>query len=160
MSWPRRFALHLAAAVGATGIFVAAAAVGAHQQQARAVAGAIPITRTARPLGSPTPGIAVSPRGTRQPTATADPAQQPTPAPRQERSLSGVVRAVEPDGLVVATAAGRVWRVQPVPGALVRLDGKSAHLDTMQPGDRVVVLGVAESRDRFLAHAVTARRQK
>ena len=44
-AWIKRFGLHLAAAVGATGIFVAAAAVGASQtrQQVAVVTEVVPV---------------------------------------------------------------------------------------------------------------------
>ena len=48
-AWLKRFGLHLAAAVGATGVFVAAAAVGANQNrpQIAAVSPPIPIVPSA-----------------------------------------------------------------------------------------------------------------
>src|SRR3977135_2121548 len=56
-AWFKRFGLHLAAAVGATGIFVAAATVGASQtrQQVASVAPAevVSVTATARPPRPP-----------------------------------------------------------------------------------------------------------
>jgi len=154
LSWWRRFGLHLAAAVGATGIFVVAATVGAHQQSG-AVAGAV-VVGTARPLPSPTPV-------TVRPAAPAPPGSARTgaSAPAQERSLAGTVQAVDADGLTLVTPQGRAWRVRPAPGALLRLDGKTIHaVDDLLVDDHVVVLGVAEARDRFMAHAVTARRPK
>ncbi len=172
LSWWRRFGLHLAAAVGATGIFVAAAAVGAHQQSA-AVAGAV-VVRTARPLRSPTPVI-VRPEASGTPTASQTPGPSPQPAapappgtartgtsaPAQERSLAGTVQAVDADGVTLVTPQGRAWRVRPAPGALLRLDGKTIHaVGDLQVDDHVVALGVAEARDRFMAHAITARRPK
>ncbi len=153
-SWWRRFGLHLAAAVGATGIFVAAATVGAHQQSA-AVAGAV-VVRTQRPLRSPTP-VTVRPAAS-APPVTVRPG---TSAPAQERSLAGTVQAVDADGVTVVTPQGRAWRVRPAPGALLRLDGKTIHaVGDLQVDDHVVVLGLAEARDRFMAHAITARRPK
>jgi hypothetical protein len=58
------------------------------------------------------------------------------------------------------TNAGRELRVSPVPGALIRLNGKTVPLEQLQPGDSVVILGQAQagSNTRFLAHAITARR--
>ena len=82
-----------------------------------------------------------------------------SPAVRPERSLAGTIRDVQPDSLEIVNPAGRVWRVEPAPGALIRLNGKSAHLDALQPGDSVVILGQAQSGPglRFLAHAITAK---
>ncbi len=80
-----------------------------------------------------------------------------------ERSLAGTVSSVLPDGLDVLGVGGREWRVSPTPGALIRLNGKAARLDTLHVGDTVVILGQAQPRDgplyRFLAHAITARRK-
>ena len=134
MSWPRRFALHLAAALGATGIFVAAAAVGANQ------------TRTASEVAS----VAAP--------ATAGPTR--TPVVRPERSVSGTIRSVEADAVVVGITRGRELRVEPVPGALIRLNGKTVKLDALQSDDKVVILGQLQPRNGgFLAHAITARRK-
>jgi hypothetical protein len=134
VSWPRRFALHLAAALGATGIFVAAAAVGANQ------------TRTASEVGSV--------------AAPATPGPTRTPVVRPERSVSGTIRSVEADAVVVEMPRGRELRVEPVPGALIRLNGKTVKLDALQPDDKVVILGQLQPRNSgFLAHAITARRK-
>jgi hypothetical protein len=132
-AWIKRFGLHLAAAVGATSVFVAAAAVGANQTRQVASISPPPTTIIARP-----------PR-----TATV----------RPERSLAGTVRAVQPDYVEVTGVGGRVWRVEPAPGALIRVNGKAASLDGIQAGDGVVILGQAEGGPglRFLAHAITAK---
>ncbi|MBV9547027.1 MAG: hypothetical protein JOY61_21880 [Chloroflexi bacterium] len=147
----RRFGLHLAAAVGATGIFVAAAAVGAHQTQPSGAPAAVvsPVARS--PVARPTPEQ-------REPGAVAQPT--PTPALGPERSVAGTIRELQPDAIVVQGVGGRVWRVEPAQGALIRLNGKTTPLDTLAAGDAVVILGQAESGPggRFLAHAVTARR--
>jgi hypothetical protein len=131
-AWLKRFGLHLAAAVGATGVFVAAAAVGAHQTR----------EQTAPP-----------------PVATVVRTRTPRPVVRAERSLAGTIKDVQPDSLDVVGVGGREWRVEAAPGALVRRNGKTAKLEALQPGDRLVVLGQAESGPglRFLAHAITAR---
>ncbi|MGI9145523.1 MAG: hypothetical protein ACR2IK_03075 [Chloroflexota bacterium] len=219
--WLKRFGLHLAAAIGATGIFVAAAAVGAHQtrQQTAAVGplvnqfatpgpgarrkpsvlpvptapqgqSVIPTPRASTPgeLGgtavqgdSPdpaqstleaaqahgTPAVAsprpVQPR--RTPTGTAPASAGATPTADKvapERSLTGTIADVLPDGLVVIGAGNREWRVTPAPGALIRLNGKAAHLDALSVGDTLVILGQAQPKEgplyRFFAHAITARR--
>jgi hypothetical protein len=64
----------------------------------------------------------------------------------------------------IVGVGGREWRVTPAPGALIRLNGKAARLDTLQAGDGVVILGQAQTgspgnRLLFLAHAITARRK-
>jgi hypothetical protein len=66
---------------------------------------------------------------------------------------------VQPDALEIVGVGGRVWRVEPAPGALIRLNGKTAKLDALQPGDGVVILGQAQPGRglRFLAHAITAK---
>jgi hypothetical protein len=154
VSWLRRFGLHLAAALGATGIFVAAAAVGAHQtrQTAEIIASPPAIARTRTPLPRRTPGIVASP----QPSVGTT----PTPvAVVPERSISGTVREVRPDVLIVQGPKGAEFRVAPVPGALIRLNGKAAKLDNLQPDDQVVILGQAQPRNGFMAHAITARRK-
>jgi hypothetical protein len=135
-AWLKRFGLHLAAAVGATGVFVAAAAVGAHQTREQ------------------TASLATPP-----PVATVVRTRTPRVNIRPERSLAGTIRSVEPDGLQVVGVGGREWRVEPAPGALVHRNGRTAKLEALQPGDGVVVLGQAESGPglRFLAHAITAR---
>ena len=76
-------------------------------------------------------------------------------------SLSGTIREVLPDGLDIVGVGGREWRIVPAPGALIRLNGKAAPLDTLQAGDGVVILGQAQPGPggRFLAHAITARRK-
>jgi hypothetical protein len=78
---------------------------------------------------------------------------------RPERSLAGTIRDVQPDFLDIVGVGGRAWRVEPDPGALIRLNGKAARLDALQPGDTVVILGQAEPGPglRFLAHAITAK---
>jgi len=146
-AWLKRFGLHLAAAVGATGVFVAAAAVGA--SQTRQQASLPPVTVVARPSRTAQPKPNVEPAGT--PTAV-----RPV---RPERSLAGTVRNVQPDAIDIVGLGGRMWRVEPAPGALIRLNGKSAKLDALQPGDTVVILGQAQSGPglRFLAHAITAK---
>ena len=57
--------------------------------------------------------------------------------------------------------AARDWHVVPAPGALIRLNGKTARLEALQAGDSVVILGQAQAgrAGRFLAHAITARRK-
>ena len=79
-----------------------------------------------------------------------------------ERSLAGTIQAVLPDELDVLGVGGREWHVAPAPGALIRLNGKAAPLDTFQAGDTVVILGQAQRSgpgNHFLAHAITARRK-
>ena len=150
--WFKRFGLHLAAAVGATGVFVAAAAVGASQtrQQAAVVS---------------TPPSEVRPRATPARPRPSVVAAAPTPTPgdrvNPERSLAGTLKEVRPDAIDVVGAGGREWHVVPTPGALIRLNGKTARLETLQAGDSVVILGLAQPGrpGEFLAHAITARRK-
>ena len=147
-AWLQRFGLHLAAAVGATGVFVAAAAVGATQ------------TRQAATV-SPTPAVSVVQPG-RTPDAQGRPnvaVATPQPGVRPERSLAGTIRDVQSDSIEIVGVGGRVWRIEPAPGALIRLNGKAAKLDALQPGDGVVILGQAQpgADRRFLAHAITAK---
>ena len=240
-AWFKRFALHLAAAVGATGVFVAAAAVGASQnrQQVAVVSPPIPIVRTRTPAAERKPTVVVTPTATTtavptetpttaptptsggpanepttlptsppakpaaqakpqappppQPTPTSPPqdeqqdvsppadeppqtqsnaqpkpqakpapAATPTPKPTAvapERSLAGTIKAVQGDGLEVLGVGGREWHVTPAPGALIRLNGKTAKLENLQVGQSVVILGQAQSGPgaRFLAHAITAK---
>jgi hypothetical protein len=151
VAWLKRFSLHVAAAVGATGIFVAAAVVGANQAPRGSTAAEVTaVASTPRPSA----------------TRVRTPGTRPTPTPSSqkvipERSLAGRIKEVQPDGLVVVGNGGREWRIVPAPGALIRLNGKSARLDTLQAGDSVVILGQAQSGpgSRFLAHAITARRK-
>jgi hypothetical protein len=163
-SWIKRFGLHLAAAIGATGIFVAAAAVGANQtrmgqEQVASVTGP---GASATVAPERTPGAVVNPR---RPTATPAPSgSEPaaTPALGPERSVAGSIREVQPDGvLVVQAVGGRLWRVFPSQGALIRLNGKAAPLDALHAGDNLVILGQPEQGpgNRILAHAITARRK-
>ncbi len=124
--------MHLAAALGATGIFVAAAAVGANQ------------TRTS----------------SSEVVALATPAAARTAVVRPERSVAGTVRSVDSDAIVIEGPRGREFRVTPAPGALIRLNGKTAKLDALQPDDKVVILGQAQPRNGgFIAHAITVRRK-
>jgi hypothetical protein len=80
-----------------------------------------------------------------------------------ERSLTGTVKAVVGSAVEVIGTGGREWRIAPAPGALIKLNGKAAHLDALQPGDGVVILGQAQpgqgQAGHFLAHAITARRK-
>ncbi|MBV9579113.1 MAG: hypothetical protein JO057_11035 [Chloroflexi bacterium] len=189
-AWLKRFGLHLAAAVGATGVFVAAAAVGANQVRQRPDLVAPPvatIVRTREPNGqrrptvvvaTPTPSAAPgastgsssssSSSGQSTPATTGDatqPAPAATPSPRSaaavrpERSLAGTIASIGADSLQVVGVGGRTWTVEPAPGALIRLNGKAAKLDGLQPGDGVVILGQAEAGPglHFLAHAITAK---
>jgi hypothetical protein len=148
-AWIKRFGLHLAAAVGATGIFVAAAAVGATQtrQQVANISSPTAVATRVRPARIPRPNVA--------PVASPTPAR----AVRPERSLAGTISQVEPDAITIVGVGGRTWRVVPDPGALIRLNGKAAHLDALQPGNTVVILGQAEAGRglNFLAHAITAK---
>jgi hypothetical protein len=153
--------------VGATGVFVAAAAVGANQTRHQAASVTNPAIETVVPARTPNarpkPQVVVS-------TPTANPAADnstppPAPRPRQpanvrpERSLAGTIKDVQPDSIDVVGLGGREWRVEPAPGALIRLNGRAARLDSLQAGDGVVILGQAEPGPglRFLAHAITAR---
>jgi hypothetical protein len=149
-AWFKRFGLHLAAAVGATGVFVAAAAVGASQtrQQAPTVATPAAEVRTRTPPARPKPSVMV---------ATSTPGEKVNP----ERSLAGTVKEVQAEGIDLLGAGGRDWHVVPAPGALIRLNGKAAPLEALQAGDNVVILGQAQAGrpGRFLAHAITARRK-
>jgi hypothetical protein len=149
--WFKRFGLHLAAALGATGIFVAAAAVGASQTREQVAATA--------PISSP---VARSPR----PSPIARVSPSPTPRADRvgpERSLAGSIKEVLPDSLDVVGVGGREWRIFPAAGALIRVNGKPAKLDALHAGDTLVVLGQAQlgpgSANRFVAHAITARRK-
>lgn len=166
-AWIKRFGLHLAAAVGATGIFVGAAVVGANQarQQEEPASVSAPETatrtpRTPRPTVVRTPPVA---RPSPSPSSTTASAPATTQKVSPERSLAGTISEVAPDGLVVLGVGGREWRVSPAPGALIRLNGKAARLETLQAGDAVVILGQAQAGQRqglrFLAHAITARRK-
>lgn len=169
--WLKRFSLHLAAAVGATGIFVAAAAVGATQTRQQVAVVDVPTqvsrprTPTAQRKPSPVPGVQTQTRP--QPQANVEPSPSPSPAPATapqkvlpERSVSGTIQNVLGDGVEIVAASGREFRVTPAPGALIRLNGKPAKLEGLQPGDKVVILGQAQGgpANRFLAHAITARR--
>jgi hypothetical protein len=139
VAWLGRFGLDLAAALGATGIFVAAAAVGASQ------------TRQTTEIVAPGPSpIARTPVA--RPAATAS-------TVRPERSIAGKVIEVRPDALVVRSLRGQEWRVTAAPGALIRLNGKAARLESLQVDDQLVILGQAQLRGGFLAHAITARRK-
>ena len=55
------------------------------------------------------------------------------------------------------------FSVVPAPGALIRLNGKTVKLDALHAGDTLVILGQAQfapgSGNRFMAHAITARRK-
>jgi len=144
VSWLGRFGLHLAAALGATGIFVAAAAVGATQTRMA--------TEVVATQATAVPRTPILPRRTPLPNAT--------PVARPERSIAGTIRAVEADGLIVQGPRGQEFRVAPAPGALIRLNGKAARLDALQVDDKVVILGQAQPRNGgFVAHAITARRK-
>jgi hypothetical protein len=151
--WLKRFGLHLAAALGATGIFVAAAAVGASQTREQVAATApAPI---ASPVGKP-------PR----PSPVARVSPSPTPQADRvgpERSLAGSIKEVLPDSLDVVGVGGREYHIFPAAGALIRLNGKPAKLDTLHAGDTLVILGQAQlgpgAANRFIAHAITARRK-
>jgi hypothetical protein len=75
------------------------------------------------------------------------------------------VKDVLPNAVDVVGSGGREWRVAPAAGALIRLNGKAVPLDSLQPGDTVVILGQAQgpagqpSGNHFAAHAITARRK-
>src|SRR5262245_52677592 len=120
MMWLGRMGLHLAAALGATSIFLGAAAVGASQTRQSAEVVASPTAPPERP------------RAAAQARAV-----------RPERSVAGTVREVRPDLLIVAGPRGQEFRVVPAPGALIRLNGKSTQLENLQADDRVVILGQA-----------------
>jgi hypothetical protein len=135
----------MVAAIGATGIFVAAAAVGANQTRQSAVIPASPAVVATR-----------TPQAVRR---TPIPGTTPTPLVIPERSISGTVREVQPDLLIVQGPRGVEFRVTPAPGALIRLNGKAAKLDALLPNDQVVILGQAQPRSGFLAHAITAKRK-
>jgi hypothetical protein len=182
MPWIKRFGLHLAAAVGATGIFVGAVVVGASQARQQepaplnASASATRTPRTPRPTVVRTPGARTSAAAaaSSSPTSPSPSPSSSSPQPAAaapattqkvspERSLAGTIREVTPDGLVVLGVGGREWRVSPVAGALIRLNGKPARLETLQAGDTLVVLGQAQTGQgqgpRFVAHAITAKRK-
>jgi hypothetical protein len=154
-----RFGLHLAAAAGAVGVFAAAAVVGASQMHPPADISPQAVATVVRPRA----GVG------QRPTVVATPAvETATPAPRPraggaavrpERSLAGTIESVGPDSLQVVGVGGRTWTIEPAAGALIRLDGKAAKLDSLQPGDGVVILGQAQAGPglRFLAHAITAK---
>jgi hypothetical protein len=159
--WLKRFGLHLAAAVGATGIFVLAAAVGANQTRQQEAAIGPPESSTA----APSPAARRKPSVTVDATATPRANQSRTPRAeivRPERSLAGTIEEVLPDALQIRGVGGREWRVAPAP-ALIRLNGRAARLDALRAGDTLVVLGQAQPREGsvnpFLAHAITARRK-
>jgi hypothetical protein len=137
----KRFGLHLAAAVGAVGVFAAAAVVGANQ------------THPAQPVASDVRA---------RPTVVATPVPRGRAAAvavRPERSLAGTIQSVGPDSLQVLGVGGRTWTIEPVAGALIRLNGRAAKLESLQPGDGVVILGQAQAGPglRFVAHAITAK---
>ncbi|MDQ6669640.1 MAG: hypothetical protein M3069_02560 [Chloroflexota bacterium] len=180
-AWLKRFGLHLAAAIGATSVFVAAAAVGAHQTREQTGALVSFVSPTAAARRKPTPTVVVlpaplaaaptgassapaSPTSVAPSTARPGPAAVPTPEKVvPERSLAGTIVNVLPDGVEVLGVGGREWRVSPAPGALIRLNGKPARIDALRAGDTVVILGQAQAQPpdgpmyRFLAHAITAR---
>jgi hypothetical protein len=166
VAWLKRFGLHLAAAIGATGIFVAAAAVGANQTREQ-VATVVPVPvaaeaeRIRTPLLQRKPSVSVATPAASPVPDTAAPGRTQRVVP--ERSLAGTITAVLADAIVVEGPAGREWRVAPAAGALIRLNGKAAKLDALHAGDVVVILGQAQagqgSGTRFVAHAITARRK-
>jgi hypothetical protein len=147
--------LHLTAAVGATGILVAAAAVGANQtRQNTEIVASSTLAERARP---PTPRR--TPAATSTPSAASNTAPAPPAAVRPERSIAGTIREVVGDMLIVQGPRGQEFRVVPAPGAMIRLNGRAARLDSLQPSDQVVILGQAQPRAGFVAHAITARRK-
>jgi hypothetical protein len=126
-------------------VFVGAVVVGAAHNQ---------------PAAAPPTKAAPSPAPQRRPIVVASP--QPTPQKViPERSLAGTVREVQADAVIVDGVGGHTWRVSPAPGALIRLNGKPAHIDGLQVGDNVLILGQAQPGpgSPFLAHAITARRR-
>jgi hypothetical protein len=141
MSWIGRFGLHLAAALGATGIFVAAAAVGASQTRQADTEAVAVVSPT--PAARPGLGQLLARRNT---------------VP-QTRSMVGTVREVRADEIAITNLRGLELRIRPALGALIRLNGRNSKLDALQAGDRVTVLGQAQARDLFMAHAVLARRR-
>ena len=147
-AWLKRFGLHLAAAVGATGIFVAAAAVGASQTRQQVTASRPVVLSPPAPTARPKPAIDAPPAGAGNTTQRVLP----------ERSLAGTVKAVQAAEIDVVGVGGREWHVAPAPGALIRRNGKPARLDEVQTGEGVVILGQAQPGQgaRFLAHAITA----
>jgi hypothetical protein len=167
-AWLRRFSVHLVAAVGATSIFVAAAAAGAHEtrQQPASAVGELagPAPGSALPAQRK-PGVRSSPSPAATTGAQSEPTTGPAAAARAskvnpERSISGTVQQVTDGSVQVVGSGGRELRITPLPGALIRLNGKTARLDALQPGDRVVILGQLQTGpgNRFLAHAITVRR--
>jgi hypothetical protein len=155
LAWFKRFGLHLAAAVGATGIFVAAAAVGASQTRQQTTAAGPPTVAV---------GAASTPGPRPKPSVVASPSPDPRPTRVvPERSLAGTVQSVSLDEVEVRGVGGRLWHVVPALGALIRLNGKAARADSLQAGDTVVILGQAQVKqgpgNHFLAHAITARRK-
>jgi hypothetical protein len=161
-AWIKRFGLHLAAAVGATGIFVGAVVVGASQVRQQEPAPASAQATNTRTPRTPRPTVVRTPVARPAPASSgAGPATTQKVVP--ERSLAGTLREVSADGLVVLGVGGREWRVVPAPGALIRLNGKAAKLETLQAGDTVVILGQALAGQgqglRFMAHAITTRRK-
>jgi hypothetical protein len=161
-AWIKRFGLHLAAAVGATGVFVAAAAVGANQTRQQVDNTSTPVATVVRPrlpIGQRPPTVVVATPTPQSSAPPQTPSQRAATAVRPERSLAGTIQSVAPDGLQVVGVGGRTWTVEPAPGALIRLNGKAAKLDALSPGDGVVILGQAQPGPglRFLAHAITAK---
>jgi hypothetical protein len=142
----RRFGLHLAAAVGAVGVFAAAAVVGASQTHPAADLLTQPVASVVQ--ARPTIVATALPRG-----------RSGAAAVRPERSLAGTIQSVGPDSLQVVGVGGRTWTIEPVAGALIRLNGKAAKLESLHAGDTVVILGQRQAGPglRFVAHAVTAK---
>ena len=129
------------------------AAVGASQTREQVAAVApVPVSSPVAKPQRPSPIARVSPSPTPQPDKLGP-----------ERSLAGSIREVLPDSLDVVGVGGREWRILPAAGALIRLNGKPARLDTLHAGDTLVILGQAQlgpgSGNRFVAHAITARRK-
>ncbi len=128
-AWLKRFGLHLAAAVGATGIFVAAAAVGASQTRQQVIVGeaTVPAVRTRAPTAerkptvvvvTPTPAPAAN-----APTATSQaPASQPTAAPQATPDANPGVSAVapQPDSQQPQTQPQQPATARPKPQATPR----------------------------------------
>ena len=157
-AWFRRFGLHLAAAVGATGIFVAAAAVGASQtRQQAAECGSTPAaavwTRTPRcsasrrsssprpparpPTDHRTGGRVRRRRGRRAATATPPASTAPTAPAQQvvpERSLAGSISAVSLLTASTSSASAVANGGQSGPGPCIRLNGKAARLEALAAG--------------------------
>ena len=103
-------------------------------------------------------GASVAGASAGRPSQLAPVRQAAPPKPlAKDRSVTGIVQEVRPDGLTLRNGQGREVTIALAPGAVVKLGTSQVELGALRPNDRVTAVGRSRA-GTLIAQIVTVKR--